>query len=128
MRPIKLAHHTMSILTGRKNTAFSCVNSSMAPSPKQTIFVLYLFSRLGKPHSTFDLVRNSHLRDMNIQSFDLITLFFSSYAVMRDTEASEYFCTLCKNCYKIQMCNWIAAIFGTNEEHIKMNSCTKFAA
>ena len=37
------------------------------------------------------------------------------------------FCTLCKNCYKTQTCNSIASIFGTNEEYIKVNLCTKFA-
>ena len=37
----KAGDHTMSIFTGKK-TAFSCVHSSMAPSPKHTIFALYL--------------------------------------------------------------------------------------
>ena len=42
--------------------------------------------------------------------------------------ASIYFCTLCKNRYKMQTCNLIASICGTNEEHVKVNSRTKFAA
>ena len=37
------------------------------------------------------------------------------------------FCTLCKNCYKMQTCHSIASIFGTNEEHVTVDSCTKFA-
>ena len=37
------------------------------------------------------------------------------------------FRTLCKNCYNTQTCNLIASIFGTNDEHIKVNSHTKFA-
>ena len=36
------------------------------------------------------------------------------------------FCTLCKNCYKMQMCSLIALIFGANEEHVTVDSCTKF--
>ena len=33
---------------------------------------------------------------------------------------------LCKDCYKMQMCNSIASIFGTNEEHVMVDSHTKF--
>ena len=33
----KAGDHTVSIFTGRKKTAFSCVHTSMAPSPKHTI-------------------------------------------------------------------------------------------
>ena len=36
----KAGDHTMSIFTGRKKTAFSCMHSSMAPSPKHTVFAL----------------------------------------------------------------------------------------
>ena len=36
------------------------------------------------------------------------------------------FRTLRKNCYKMQMCNSIAWIFGTNEEHVTVDSCSKF--
>ena len=43
------------------------------------------------------------------------------------TGASTYFCALCKYCYKMQMCNSIASLFGTNEEHVKVDSRTKFA-
>ena len=34
---------------------------------------------------------------------------------------------LCKNCYKMQTCNLIASIFSTNEEHVMVDSPTKFA-
>ena len=40
--------------------------------------------------------------------------------------ASIYFRTLCKNCYKMQTCSLIASIFGTNEEHVTVDSRTKF--
>ena len=40
--------------------------------------------------------------------------------------ASISFRTLCKNCYKMQMRNTIASIFGTNEERVTMDSRTKF--
>ena len=40
--------------------------------------------------------------------------------------ASISFCTLCKNCYKMQTCNSIASIFGTNEERVMVESRTKF--
>ena len=36
------------------------------------------------------------------------------------------FRTLCKYCYKIQTCNLIASIFGTNKERVTVNLCTKF--
>ena len=36
----KPVHHTVSILTGKKKTTFSPVHSSMALSPKHTIFAL----------------------------------------------------------------------------------------
>ena len=34
---------------------------------------------------------------------------------------SIYFRTLCKNCYKMQMCNLNASIFDRNEERIKVH-------
>ena len=37
------------------------------------------------------------------------------------------FRTLCNNCYKMQTRNSIALIFGTNEEHVMVDSRTKFA-
>ena len=40
--------------------------------------------------------------------------------------ASISFRTLCKHCYKMQTCNSIASIFGTTEEHITVDSRTKF--
>ena len=36
------------------------------------------------------------------------------------------FHTLHKNCYIMQTCNSIALIFGTNEEHVTVDSRTKF--
>ena len=64
---------------------------------------------------------------MGVQSFILISSIFSSYAVQGGYGASISFCTLSKNCYKMQTCNSIASIFGTNEEHVMVNSPTKFA-
>ena len=63
---------------------------------------------------------------MGVQSFILISSFFS-YAVWGATGTSIYFHTLCKNCYKTQTCNLIALIFGKNEEHVMVDSHTKFA-
>ena len=40
--------------------------------------------------------------------------------------ASISFCSLCKNCYKMQTCTSIASIFGTNEELVMVDSHTKF--
>ena len=37
------------------------------------------------------------------------------------------FQTRCKNCYKTQMCNLIASIFGTNKERLTVDSPTKLA-
>ena len=63
---------------------------------------------------------------MGVQNFILISSFFSSYAIRGAMGASIYFRTLCKNCYKMQTCNLIASIFGTNEEHVTMDAHTKF--
>ena len=59
---------------------------------------------------------------MGVQNFILIYSFFS-YAVRG---ASIPFHTLCKNCYKMQMCDSIASIFGTNEECVTVDLRTKF--
>ena len=57
----------------------------------------------------------------------LIYLFFPSYAVWGGTTgASLSFCTLCKNCYTMQMCNSIALIFGKNQERVMVDLHTKF--
>ena len=40
---------------------------------------------------------------------------------------STYFCTLCKNCNKMQMCSSIVSIFGKIEERVMVDSHTKFA-
>ena len=37
-----------------------------------------------------------------------------------------YGASLRKNCYKMQMCNLISSIFGTNEERVMVDSHTKF--
>ena len=61
---------------------------------------------------------------MGVQSFVLISPFFFFLCHMG---ALIYFHTLCKNCYKMQMCSSIASIIGTNEEHVMVDSLTKFA-
>ena len=63
---------------------------------------------------------------MGVHNFVLISWFFSSYAVRGAMGASVSFCTLCKNCYKMQTCNSIASIFGTNEERVTVDPRTKF--
>ena len=63
---------------------------------------------------------------MGVQNVVLISSFFSSYVVRGATRALISFRTLCKNCYKMQTCNWIATIFGTNEERVTVDSRTKF--
>ena len=40
--------------------------------------------------------------------------------------ASISFHTLCKNYYKMQTCNSIDSVFGTNVEHVTVDSHTKF--
>ena len=37
------------------------------------------------------------------------------------------FAKIAKNCYKMQTCNSIASIFGTNEERVMVDSHTTFA-
>ena len=45
---------------------------------------------------------------------------------MGATGASISFRTLCKNCYKMQTCNSIASIVGTNKERVMVDLLTKF--
>ena len=59
---------------------------------------------------------------MGFQTFVLISWFFSSCAVRGATGASISFRTLCK----MQTCNSIALIFGTNEEYVAVDLRTKF--
>ena len=61
---------------------------------------------------------------MGIQSFVLISSFF---LLMPYGGFDFYFRTLCKYCYKTQMCYSIALIFDTNEERVMVDSHTKFA-
>ena len=63
---------------------------------------------------------------MGVLNFILISLYFSSYGVRGATGALISFRTLCKICYKMQTCNLISSIFGTNEERVTVDSCTKF--
>ena len=61
---------------------------------------------------------------MDVHSFVLISSFF----LLMLYGASISFRTLCKNCYKMQTCNLIASIFGTNEERVTVDSRTKCVA
>ena len=64
---------------------------------------------------------------MGVQNFVLISSFFSSYAVRGELWGTSIsFRTLSKNCYKMQTCNSIAMIFGTNKERVTVDSRTKF--
>ena len=65
---------------------------------------------------------------MGIQSFLLISLLFFPLFLFRTgaTGASIHFCILCKNCYKMQTCNLVALIIGTNEKCVMVDSRTKF--
>ena len=51
----KAGDYTVSILTGRKKIAFSCVHSSMAPSPKHTI--LHYSCPPGRVRQTANLIK-----------------------------------------------------------------------
>ena len=67
---------------------------------------------------------------MVIQSFILISLIFSSYAIrgMGGLQGLQFLFThFAKKIYKTQTCNSIAAICGTNEERVMVDSPTKFA-
>ena len=57
-------------------------------------------------------------------SFNIFVFFFLFR--MGAMEGLISLCTLCKSCYKIQMFNSIASIFGTNEERVMVGSHTNF--
>ena len=48
------------------------------------------------------------------------------YGATGATGALTSFRTLCKNCYKMQTCNSIALIIGTDEERVTVDSRTTF--
>ena len=60
---------------------------------------------------------------MDNQSFDFCKLFFP----FRGLWGQDYFCILCKTCYKMQKYNSITLKFGTDEIYTKVNSRVKFA-
>ena len=62
---------------------------------------------------------------MGVQSFILISSFFL-FMPYEVSGTSISFHKFCKNCYKMQTCNSIASMFGTNEERVMVDSCTKF--
>ena len=65
---------------------------------------------------------------MGVQNVGLISSFFLLMPYGGATGASiVLFAQFATKCYKIQMCNSIALIFGTNEEHVTVDSRTKFA-
>ena len=78
MRPKKPAHHTVSILTGRKKTQFSHLCSSVIPYLIGTKFATDVSASYGSLHTKFEENRSSHFRGMSEQNFILISSFFSS--------------------------------------------------
>ena len=62
---------------------------------------------------------------MGVQIF-ILSKFFSSYAVRELLELRFLFAHFAKIAIKMQMCNSIASIFGTDEEHVTVDSHTMF--
>ena len=115
------ARHIVSILSGRKKTAFSRVHKLHGPFSKGHHFCIIRSCPPDRVGHTANLIKFA-TAICEIWVFKVSFIFF-----LCCTGASIYFHTLCKNCYKTQACNSIASIFGTNEECIKMSSCNKFA-
>ena len=117
MQPKKPAHHTVSILTGRKKTQFLHLCSSVIPYPIGTEFATDVSASYGSLHTKFEENRSSHFRDTSEQNFVLISLFFSSTSSFR---------TLRKIRHKTRMHAPIGLKFGTLEGLIKANLSTNF--
>ena len=117
MRPKKPAHHTVSILTGRKKTSFSHLCISVISYPIGTKFATELPASQGSLHSKCEGNRSSHFRDTSCQSFDFFLRFFSSISCFR---------TLAKNCYKTQTRTPITLKFSTQKGSPKANPSIKF--
>ena len=107
--------HCVCIDRKKENTVSTpAYSSSIVPSPKllqnHTIFTLCtcLPCRAGDPTNLIDLFRP--FRRNGQPKFRFFSLFFSFQVVYGGLDYS--FCTLRKNCYKMQMCNSVK--FCTN--------------
>ena len=120
----KASNHTVSILTGRKKTAFSYVHSSM--DLLQNTPFLHYSCPPGRVCHKANL--NKFVTRYGHTNFRLNIFVFFLFLCRTPgvTGVPISFRTLCKNCYKMQTCNLIASIFGTNEECVMVDSCTKF--
>ena len=80
-----------------------------------------------------DQIRNNHLRDIGIQTFVLISSFFSSYAVRGLRFLFAHFAKIAIKCKRVTRVpkkkkkKKISTIFCTNEERVTVDSRTKFA-
>jgi len=68
MLPKKLAHHTMSILTGKTITQFSLMRNFVLLKRNSTIFAVEMSSTISTPHSKFQLNCARHFQDINFQN------------------------------------------------------------
>ena len=98
----------------------------MAPCPKHTIFCIIAVPQVGYATQQIWLNSQQPLARYGHSKFRFNFFVFFFLCSMEATGASISFCTLCKNCCKMQTSNSIASIFGTNEERVKVDSRTKF--
>ena len=95
------------------------------PSPKHTILhYSCLPGRIGHIANLIKLVPAI----CEIWAFKILIYSILFFLSCKEVTGLQFiFVHFAKICYKMQICNWIALIFGTNEERIKVNSHTKFA-
>ena len=79
-----------------------------------------VISGSGMPHNKFWLVCSNHSWDMGGQTF-IFFFFFRGLGELR-----LFLSYTCKNHCNFLMCSPIALKFGTDKEHIKVNSGTEF--
>ena len=115
----KLAHNTVSILTGRKKLRFSHIRSFVLPLRNKAIFAVQTHPPtlvVHIPHSS--KITSSIHKICNFKNWLSFFIFFLSFFFL--------FLHTYKNCYKTQTPNPIALQFGTQKGGIKAHLCTNF--
>ena len=119
--------HTVSIFTftGKKKKLF---HTCIVPWPllQSTLFLHYSCPP-GKARHTANLIKfATAICEIWASKISFEFLRFFLLMLYGGLRGLRFIFALCKNCYKMQMCNSIASIFGTNEERVTMDSHTKF--
>jgi len=113
----------VSILTGRTKTQFSCMYSSMTLLESTRFLHCSCPPPRGRHTVNFDQFTEViyEIWVVKLSCFFFVFFFFRGYG-----DLNYSFCIFAKNCCNFLMRSLIALKFGTNKEHIKVNSGAEF--